>query len=170
MNLKNRISRLEQIRQNRLDRGAGDQSSLHDRITGDDLLRIWEGDADDWVKERIEQVIERCEGLSPEARGHLQERFRILKMGCPQGVLLVLAGLSRDYPRWCSPRERDVIEAALRANSALAKAALEFGILDAGRKDWRAFAYWLERHAARDFGCNLVSAGAELSPSLGLPP
>jgi hypothetical protein len=170
MNLKNRINRLEKLCQSRSDRGAGDQGSQHDRVTGDDLLRLWEGGADDWVQARIEQIIEKCAGVSPEAQAHLQDRLKILKTGCPQEVLLVLTGLSRDCPEWCSPREGGVIEAALDGDPALAMAAAEYGILRAGRKDWRAFAGWLERRPARDSGCNLVSAGTELSPSFGLPP
>jgi len=65
MNLNNRVLRLEQIWQNRLNLDEHDESAEHDRITGDNLLRIWEGGADDWVRERVEQVIEKCEGLSP---------------------------------------------------------------------------------------------------------
>jgi hypothetical protein len=158
MNLRNRVSRLERICQNRLNRGTDDQSAQHDRVTGDNLLRIWEGGADDWVRVRMEQVIEKCDGLSPEAKARLQERLRILKMGCPQEILLVLAGLSRDCIEWCSAREGDVIEAALKGDPALAKAAVECGILRAGRKDWRAFACWLERRGTRAFGCDGVSA------------
>jgi hypothetical protein len=81
-----------------------------------------------------------------------------LQTGCPQEILLVLAGLSRDCPEWCSARENDVIEAALKGDPALAKAATESGILGAGRKDWRAFASWLERRGTRDFGRDRVSA------------
>jgi hypothetical protein len=156
MNLKNRVSRLERIHQNRLNCGADDRSSQHDRVN-DHLLRLWE-DSDDWVRQRTEMVIGKCDGLSLEARVHLQERLRILQTGCSQEILLVLAGLSRDCPEWCSVRENDVIEAALKGDPALAKAATESGILGAGRKDWRAFAFWLERRGTRDFGRDCVSA------------
>jgi hypothetical protein len=158
MNLKNRLNRLERICQNRLNRGADDQSAQHDQLTGDHLLRLWEGGADDWVCLQMEQVIAKCEGLSPEAKARLQERLRILQTGFPQEILRVVAGLSRDCPEWCSAREGEVIEAALQGDAALAKAATECGVLGAGRKDWRAFATWLERRATRDFGRDRVLA------------
>jgi hypothetical protein len=169
MNLKNRVSRLEKIIKNRLNCGADDRSSQHDRASANHLLRLWE-DSDDWVRQRTEMVIGKCDGLSVEARVHLQERLRTLQTGCPQEILLVLACLSRDCPEWCSARENDVIEAALKGDPALAKAATESGILGAGRKDWRAFASWLERRGTRDFERDRVSAEAEPSPTSGLPP
>jgi hypothetical protein len=169
MNLKNRVSRLERTCQNRLNCGADDRSSQHDRVSADHLLRLWE-DSDDWVRQRTEMVIGKCDGLSVEARIHLQERLRTLQTGCPREILLVLAGLSRDCPGWYSPREDDVIRAALRGDPALVKAAAECGILGAGRKDWGAFACWLERRATGDLVCDRVLVEAEPSPSSGLPP
>jgi hypothetical protein len=142
-----RVRKLEAIYQARLNRGADHRSSQQDRVTGDDLLRTWEG-ADDWVMERIEQIVEKCEGVSPEAQSYLQDRLKILKMGRPQQILLVLAGLSRDCAQWSSPREGDVIEASLRGDPSLAKAAAECGILRSEEKNWRAFAAWLERRAS----------------------
>ena len=148
--LKNRVSRLEKLCQSRLDRGEGDRSAQHDQLTGDHLLRLWEGGADDWVCRQVEQVIGKCGGVSPAARAHLQERLQILQTGRPQQILLVVAGLSRDCPEWCSAREGDVINAALTEDAALAKAVAKYGVLRSGQKDWRAFATWLERHATRE--------------------
>ena len=143
-----RIRKLEAIYKTRLNREADDQSSQHDSVTGDDLLRMWEGGADDWVQDPLGQVIENCTTISPDARAHLQDRLKILKVGSPQEILAVLTGLSCDCPQWCSPREGSVIEAALYGDPALARAAAECRIVGAGRKDWRAFAAWLERRAA----------------------
>jgi hypothetical protein len=154
MNLNNRVLRLERIWQNRLNLDEHDESAEHDRITGDNLLRIWEGGADDWVRERVEQVIEKCEGLSPAAQASLQERLRILQTGSPEEILLVIAGLARDAPGWSSDREANVIAEALRVDPATAQAVARFGILQVGRKDWRAFASWLERRAPRKYGPN----------------
>ena len=154
MNLNNRILRLEKICQNRLNRDEDDQSAEHDRITGDNLLGIWEGGADDWVRVRVEQVIEKCAGLSPAAQASLQERSRMLQTGSPEEILLVIAGLARDAPGWSSDREANVIAEALRVDPATAQAVARFGILQVGRKDWRAFASWLERRAPRKYGPN----------------
>jgi hypothetical protein len=151
MNLNNRVLRLERICQDRLNRSEDDQSAQHDRITGDNLLRIWEGGADDWVRVRIEQVVEKCDGLSPEAKASLQERLRILQAGGPLEILLVIAGVARDAPGWSSDRETDVLAAALRADPAIAKAVAQFGIRRAD-KDWKAFACWLERRLPQEHG------------------
>jgi hypothetical protein len=171
MNLNNRVLRLEQIWQNRLNRDEHDQSAQHDRLTGDNLLRIWEGGADDWVRVRIEQVIEKCEGLSPAAKAGLQNRLKILQTGSPEEILLVIAGLSRDAPGWSSDREAAVLAEALRGDPAMAQATAKFGILRRAGKEWRAFASWLERRVPREYGGNLNPqedhrpkvAGAKLS-------
>jgi hypothetical protein len=152
MNLNYRVLRLEKIYRTRMDRGARDESAEHDRLTGDHLLRLWEGGADDWVRVRMEQVIQNCEGVTPEAKASLQERLKILQTGGPLEILSVITGLSRDCPEWSSGREKEVIEAALKVNPTVAKAVAEFGILRAGRKDWRAFAWWLERKFPQVYG------------------
>src|SRR5258708_34637723 len=134
MNLNNRVLRLEKICQNRLNRDEDDQSAEHDRIIGDNLLRIWEGGADDWVRVRVEQVIEKCAGLSPAAQASLQERLRMLQTGSPEEILLVIAGLARDAPGWSSDREANVIAEALRVDPATAQAVAGFRIRPVGRK------------------------------------
>jgi len=137
-----------------MDRGGRDESAEHDLLTGDNYLRIWEGGADDWVRVRIEQVIEKCEGLSSEARTSLQERLRILQTGSPEEILRVIAGLARYAPEWSSERESAVLAAALKVNPSIAQATAEYGILRAGRTDWKAFAWWQERRVPREYSRN----------------
>jgi hypothetical protein len=156
VNLKNRVLKIEKIFQRRLKHTEDDQSAEHDDLTGDHLLRIWEGGPDAWVRVTIEHVIGKCEGLSQEAKASLQERLRILQTGTPQEILLVIAGLSSHCPEWSSAREGDVIDRALKGQPALARAAAECGILRDGRKDWRAFARWLERRFPQEYGRDRV--------------
>jgi len=151
MNLRNRLLKLEKIFRTRY-RGGHDKSAEHDDLSGDHLLRYWEGGADDWVRVRIEQVIAKSEGMSAEAKASLQERLRILQTGDPLQVLLVIAGLRKHCPEWSSAREDEVIEKALKLNPAITQAVAEYGILRAGRKDWKAFAWWLERRVPREYG------------------
>ena len=130
----------------------------HDDRTGDHLLRLWEG-ADDWVQASVENTINRgCDGLSTEARFSLQQRLKALQNGGPEEILIVLAGLSRDSPGWASAREGDVLAAALKTHPELAKAAAEAGILRAGNRDWRAFAWFLERRFPEEYGRNRIPA------------
>ena len=151
MNLEKRLLRLERICRNRVQHGDHDQSAEHDRITGDNLLRVWEGGADDWVCVRIEDVIEKGDGLSPAAKASLQERLRILQSGGPLEILFVIAGLSRYCSGWCSAREDDMIETALNHYPAIARAAVECGMRCGGRKDWKCFARWLERSFPEEY-------------------
>jgi hypothetical protein len=157
MSLNNRVRKLEKNCQNRLKRTEDYQNAEHDGLTGDHLLRLWEN-SDDWVRERTEMVIGKCEGISTEARVRLQERLTILQTGSFEEIFLVIAGLCRDAPGWSSLREGEVLAAVLKVNPAMSKAVAECGILRAGKKDWRAFAAWLERRATRDFGRDRVLA------------
>src|SRR5260370_835466 len=103
---------------------------------------------------RLPPPCEKCAGLSPAAQASLQERSRMLQTGSPEEILLVIAGLARDAPGWSSDREANVIAEALRVDPATAQAVARFGILQVGRKEWRAFASWLERRAPRKYGPN----------------
>lgn len=94
MNFKNRVLRIEKLCRNRMDRGEHDNGAEHDGLTADNLLRIWEGGADDWVRVQIEHVIEKGDGLNPAAKVCVQERLRILQTGGSLEILLVIAGLS----------------------------------------------------------------------------
>jgi hypothetical protein len=155
MSLRNRILKLEKAVQARENNRENVRIAAHDQVTGDYLLRIWEG-ADDWVQRRIENAIADIGGLNSEARESLQQRLRILQSGAPEEILFVLASLSRHCPGWSSPREEELLAAALRANPDIARAAAEEGILRAGRKDWRAYAWFLERRFPGEYGRNPV--------------
>jgi hypothetical protein len=155
MSLRNRIVKLERAFQARVNDRENVRMAAHDQATGDNLLRIWEG-ADDWVQRSIENTIANVGGLNPEARENLQQRLRILKSGAPVEILFVLACLSRNCPGWSSPREEELLAAALRANPEMARAAAEEGILRAGRTDWRAYAWFLERRFPNEYGRNPV--------------
>src|ERR1700738_714638 len=97
MSLQSRISKLERIYQAELNHRDKDKGLDHDSLTADHLLRIWEG-ADPWVCRRMENVIEHCEGITPDARTRLQQKLKILQTGNPEEMLLVIAGLCRDTP------------------------------------------------------------------------
>ena len=155
MSLRNRILRLEKLFEARLESQENDRLAGHDEATGDNLLRIWEG-ADGWVQRSIENTIANVGGLNPEARESLQQRLRILKSGSPEEILFVLADLSRNCPGWSSSREEELLAAALKANPEMARAAAEEGILRAGSKDWRAYAWFLERRFPGEYGRNPV--------------
>jgi hypothetical protein len=155
VSLRGRISKLEQLFGAQLNNRENNVSAEHDAATGDHLLRLWEG-ADGWVQRSVEQTIAGISCLESEARESLQQRLRILQSGAAEEILFVLGCLSRHCPGWSSSREEKLLAGALRAHPEMARAAAEEGILRAGKTDWRAYAWLLERRFANEYGRNPV--------------
>jgi hypothetical protein len=149
MSLQNRISRLERIYHAELNRRGDDRGRDHDSSTADHLLRILEGGADDWVCRRMENVIEHCQGITPDARTRLQQKLETLKTGSSDEILLVIGGLCRNTPEWVSARESSLVAASSKGSPAMAKAIAKYGIRFDGRRDWAGFAQWLEQRILR---------------------
>jgi hypothetical protein len=158
MSLQSRVSRLERIYQAELNHRDKDRGRDHDSLTADNLLRIWEGGADDWVRKRMENVVQNCEGITSDARTRLQQKLKILQTGSPEEILRVIAGLCRDTPEWISAREKDLLAANSKGNPAMAKAIAKHGIRRDGRRDWAGFARWLEE-------CILKKNGSDSMPA-----
>jgi hypothetical protein len=158
MSLQSRISRLERIYQAELNHRHKDKGLDHDSLTGDNLIRIWAGGADDWVCRRMENVIERCEGIAADAKTRLQQKLKILQTGNPEEVLLVIAGLCRDTPEWISARESNLLATNSNGNPAMAKAIAKYGIRRDGRRDWAGFARWLDERILKKNGSDSMPA------------
>jgi hypothetical protein len=158
MSLQSRISRLERIYQAELNHRHKDKGLDHDSLTADNLLRLWEGGPDPWVCRRMENVIENCEGITFEAKTRLQQKLKILQTGSPEEILNVIAGLCRDTPEWISAREKDLLAANSKGNSAMAKAIAKYGIRFDGRRDWAGFAQWLEERILKKNGSDSMPA------------
>ena len=80
MYLRNRVLRLEKLLRRRAIHSQLAHSFERECQTGDHLLRLWENGVD-WFRQRVEQVIDKVDGLSPEATASLQERLKVLKTG-----------------------------------------------------------------------------------------
>src|SRR5260370_35993243 len=158
MSLQSRISKLERIYQAELNHTDKDRGRDNDSSTADNLLRIWEGGADPWVRKQMENVIEHCRGITSEARTRLQQKLKILQTANPEEVLLVIAGLCRDTPEWISARENNLLAAISQGNPAVAKAVAKHGVRRDGRRDWAGFARWLDERILKKNGSDSVPA------------